>query len=78
MSGNLPRLERIAEIVARTGMSRATIYQRMKAGTFPQSVPIGDNSVAWVSSEIDAWIAERVANRDSARIHKEIEAPTSR
>lgn len=53
------------EVEKRTGMSRSSIYARMKAGTFPR--PVQDettHSVWWVESEIAAWIAARIAARD--------------
>lgn len=45
-----------------TGLSRSTIYERMRAGTFPAARrEIGEFSVWWVGSEIDTWIADRIA-----------------
>lgn len=48
---------RLPDVMARTGLSRRTIYRRMGEGTFPQSVKLGANSVAWRESELSAWIA---------------------
>jgi len=42
------------------------MYARIKNGTFPRPVPTGSNSVAWVESEIDQWIADRIAARRAA------------
>ncbi len=36
-----------------------------KAGHFPKRIQLGQNRVAWLRSEIEAWIAARVANRNS-------------
>jgi len=36
----------------------------MSEGTFPKNVSLGDRAVAWVESEIEDWIVERVAERD--------------
>jgi predicted DNA-binding transcriptional regulator AlpA len=37
------------------------MYARIKQGSFPAPIPLGtSHSVAWLASEIDAWIAERV------------------
>jgi prophage regulatory protein len=53
------------EVEKRCGLSRSSIYARMKAGTFPKPVPDENtHSVWWVASEIDAWIAARIAARD--------------
>ena len=58
------RLERLPSVKARTGLSRSEIYRRVNAGTFPQPVKLGERASAWNSAEIDAWIAERIAERD--------------
>jgi prophage regulatory protein len=56
------------EVQARTGLSRSTIYQYMKAGIFPRSVPLGPRAVGWLESEVSAWIAGRVVvARDSCQ-----------
>lgn len=54
------------QVEAKTGLRRSTIYARMQAGTFPQSVRLGENSVGWIESEIDAWIAARIQESRSA------------
>lgn len=38
----------------------------MKAGTFPEPIALGMNTVAWPSDRIDAWIAEQI-ERDAAK-----------
>ena len=60
------RLVRLPQVLERVPLSTSTIYRRMKAGTFPQCVPIGDNSVAWYESDIDAWMADPAAWRAPA------------
>ena len=55
------------QVEARTGLARSTIYDRIKAGTFPAPVSLGEKAVGWVESEIDAWIAARIqASRKAA------------
>tara|TARA_B110000977_G_C11070731_1_gene489456 strand:- start:712 stop:906 length:195 start_codon:yes stop_codon:yes gene_type:complete len=51
------------EIEHRTGLKRSTIYDKMKAGTFPKPVKLGARAVAWLEPEIDAWIKERISQR---------------
>ena len=48
------------QVEARTGLSRSTIYQRIKEGTFPSPISLGSKSVGWLVNEIDAWLAERI------------------
>ncbi|MBS7540437.1 AlpA family phage regulatory protein [Ancylobacter lacus] len=38
----------------------------MREGRFPEPIALSDRCVAWIESEIDAWIAERIAGRRSA------------
>jgi prophage regulatory protein len=51
-------------VTAKTGLERSALYQRMQRGEFPKQVRLGPKSVGWLESEIDAWIAERVRQRD--------------
>lgn len=46
---------RLPAVIAATGMSRTTIYKRVKAGTFPKPVQLGLRSVAWDQAEVAEW-----------------------
>jgi prophage regulatory protein len=59
-----PRILRLSGVREKTGKSTSGIYADMAAGTFPRSVPIGVRTVGWLSSEVDDWIAARIAERD--------------
>lgn len=63
----LIRQPRVSE---KTGLGRSAIYARLIFNpkrpndydqTFPKPIKIGGRAVAWVESEIDAWIESRVA-----------------
>ena len=58
------KLLRLPEVISRTGYKRSNIYQLMNLGDFPKSVQLGRRAVAWLSSEIDQWIDDRVKERD--------------
>ena len=49
---------RLPTVIARTGLSRSTIYQKISIGTFPGSVTLGPRAVGWINEEIDQWIEE--------------------
>ena len=36
------------------------------AGQFPKRVQLGPNRVAWLLSEVDAWLSKRIAFRDAS------------
>jgi prophage regulatory protein len=59
-----PRLERLPDVIARTGLSRTTIQRLIAAGTFAQPVRLTGRKIAFVAAEVDAWIAARVTARD--------------
>ncbi|MBX9896424.1 MAG: AlpA family transcriptional regulator [Qipengyuania sp.] len=50
------RLLRLPEVIARVGLKRSAIYQRMSEGRFPRSRSLGPKCAVWVESEIDDWI----------------------
>ena len=62
-----PAILRRPEVEARTGLACSTIYDGIKAGTFPAPIQLGPKAVGWVESEINAWLAARVVARDAAR-----------
>jgi len=45
------------EVESMTGLSRSTIYARIKAKTFPAPVAIGPRSVGWRVADIQAFLA---------------------
>ncbi|EAB5051755.1 AlpA family transcriptional regulator [Salmonella enterica subsp. enterica] len=57
-------LIRLSEVQRRTGYSKAWIYRLLKEERFPQSVKIGSRAIAFVESEVDEWINQRIAERD--------------
>ncbi|WP_425973108.1 helix-turn-helix transcriptional regulator [Aeromonas caviae] len=58
------QLIKIGEVIRRTGVSRARVYQLVKTGAFPRQVTLGPRSVAWAAHEIDDWIQGRLAARN--------------
>lgn len=58
-------LERLPSVRHRTGLSRSEIYRRVAGGDFPKPIKLGDRASAWSASEVDQWIAGRIAARDA-------------
>lgn len=55
------RVVRMPTVTGRTGLSRSHIYAEIRGGRFPTPVALGARAVGWLESEIDAWIARRIA-----------------
>jgi len=55
------RFLRLPEVLARTGLSRSTIYVRLEQGRFPRPVSLGSRAVGWIEAEVDEWMCERIA-----------------
>ena len=51
---------RLPAVKAATGLSRSTIYDRIRAGTFPKPIPLNDHAVGWLASEVGAWTQQRI------------------
>lgn len=49
-----------------TSLSRSMLNRYRGEGRFPQAVPLGDRRVAFVKSEVCAWIDARIAARPAA------------
>lgn len=68
--GMPPIFLRLPQVIARTALSRTTIYSKIRAKTFPAPVPLGSSQiVAFLTEEIDAWAADQVrASRTSCGV----------
>lgn len=60
-----PSILRLRQVVARTGVSRSTIYHMVAAGQFPSAVALGARAVGWHVADVDAWLASRPAVREA-------------
>ena len=59
---------RLPEVKARTGLSRSSIYLRVKQGTFPTPISLGARAVGWPDTDIQEWLERQIA---SSRAGKE-------
>lgn len=53
------------QVQQETGLSRSTIYAKINPHssqydpTFPKPIKLGVRSIAWIESEVQAWISSR-------------------
>ena len=60
----LPQVQKIVPY------SASHIWRLERAGEFPQRVRLGGNRVAWLQSEVNAWVQGKVTSRsDSTKLH---------
>lgn len=52
---------RLPDVMARTGLSRSSVFLKVKTGDMPPPIKLGVRATGWVASEIDTWIEQRVA-----------------
>ncbi|WP_232831066.1 helix-turn-helix transcriptional regulator [Peristeroidobacter agariperforans] len=56
------RMLRLSQVAAITGLSKTKIYQLQIQGDFPMRVQLSPRRVAWVESEVQAWLAARITS----------------
>lgn len=54
------RLIRIHDVTDKTGLSRTTIYQLMKDGSFPKQIKLSSRCAVWPESAVLQWVQDRI------------------
>lgn len=63
---NQPRLMAPKEAALATSLSRPLLSLMSEAGEFPKPVRLGERRIAYVRSEVEQWIDNRIAARAAA------------
>lgn len=58
-----PMILRKKQVLAMVGLSASTIYTLQKAGAFPLPVKLSQRATGWLTSDIENWLAIKVAER---------------
>lgn len=61
------KILRMPEVVIRTGLSRSTIYRKIKMGSFPAQLRISEHCCGWRASILDQWMADPESYRKEMR-----------
>lgn len=64
---NPDKIIRLKTVLARTGLSRSTLYRKIAEGTFPPQVKISIHGTGWHESAVNFWIADPVGYRQAPR-----------
>ena len=59
---------RLPDVLQQTGYKRSTLYARIRAGEFPRPIALGLRAVGWLSSEVEAVLAARIAGKSDEEI----------
>ena len=51
---------RLPTVMARTGLSRSTIYDHISKSTFPKQIKLGPRVSGWLEADIDKWLEDRI------------------
>lgn len=62
-------LIRLPEVQRRTGYSKAWIYRLIDNGKFPKQIKLGTRAIAFIESEIDEWIANKIAESRTGEVN---------
>ena len=54
------KILRLPQVKAQTGLSRSTIYLRIKNNEFPKSISLGGRAIGWLESDIQNWLEDRI------------------
>lgn len=59
MKRNIRKILRMKAVLNRTGLSKTTLWRRVKSDQFPPPVRLGgpdSRAVGWIAEEVDDWI----------------------
>nr|WP_176498235.1 AlpA family phage regulatory protein [Sphingomonas sp. HMP6] len=56
MSDFVDRILRLPTVLDRTGLSRSTLYRKIKDGSFPKQIAISTRCAGWRESAVTAWL----------------------
>lgn len=57
------RILRMPDTLRKTGLSRSSVYQRIRENTFPQPVRLGVRTVGFVEHEADTFLSHLMLDR---------------
>ena len=52
---------RLKQVTQRIALSRSTVYAMMARDEFPRNIALGARAAGWIESEVESWLAARIA-----------------
>ena len=59
------RMLKIGEVLELAGLSKPSVYRRMKDSNFPQPKAMGPRAVRWSETEVRQWLSDRPTREGS-------------
>ena len=57
---NSDRFLRLRQVEDKIGFGKSWVYRQIQLQQFPPSIRLNSRHVAWLESEVDAWIHQRI------------------
>ncbi|EOZ9370936.1 helix-turn-helix transcriptional regulator [Enterobacter hormaechei] len=57
---NSDRFLRLRQVEDKIGFGKSWIYRQIQLQQFPPSIRLNSRHIAWLESEVDAWIHQRI------------------
>ena len=54
------RILRLPAVLARTGLTRSTLYRKIEQGKFPRQIKISERCAGWRQSAVEEWLRNPV------------------
>lgn len=61
-----PKILRLPKVEDLTGLSRSTLYQKIRDGSFPANISLGARAVGWLESDVVSWLEQQIQNSRKA------------
>jgi prophage regulatory protein len=55
------------QVLTKVSASRTWLFEQIRAGAFPAPIPLGGRRVGFLLDEVEAWLSDRIADRDAKR-----------
>jgi len=60
------KILRLPTVKEKSGLSRSTIYLRIKKGDFPKPISLGDRAVGWLEKDIEDWLEQKIKDSQAS------------
>ncbi len=70
-AGHAAELWNLKTVIARTGLSRSTLYAYVNRGLFPRQRVLGPRRVGWLAADVCRWITTRPAQAPQAHTQQD-------